>query len=361
MFITETVRGTHYEMGLEQGRLFRHVIQANVHTWVMRHAFLFSDAQMDAFVEESRRSDEALAPWVFKELQGIAEGSGVALPWIQRLHWRLWNKLPAPPPAGTACTAIGLIAADEGPVVGGTLDDPRDSYVLIRRIPRDGIPHLMIHWAGTVWGHNGVNEAGLAIASASVGWFEPKLPMPKEVYGLPGTTSRQLLETCATVSEGLAFLRRARTFGSLVLADASGAMSAVQTYGPCLAVEEPKDGMIFLTNHICMPALVAEGARHGCRPGITDYSRTRYEVLEKYRKQTGRSLAVMEELCRSHEGHPHSICNDGTVMASFAAPRKERGHMHIADRPPCRNPFMMYSISEKAEPVDGDSPRCAVL
>jgi hypothetical protein len=80
MFIAETVRGTHYEMGLEQGRLFRHVIQANVHTWVMKHANRMTEGEMDALVAGPRRSDEALAPWVFEELRGIAEGSGIDHP-----------------------------------------------------------------------------------------------------------------------------------------------------------------------------------------------------------------------------------------------------------------------------------------
>lgn len=54
-------------------------------------------------------------------------------------------------------------------IVGGTLDDPRQCYVLLRRIPRDGLPHVMVTWAGAGWGHSGVNAAGLGISQSSIG------------------------------------------------------------------------------------------------------------------------------------------------------------------------------------------------
>jgi hypothetical protein len=281
---------------------------------------------------------------MLSELNGVVHGSGVDFVWIERMQLRVWNRVPKQPLPEEGCTAIGMLTEDAGVVVGGTLDDPRQSYVLVRRIPDEGIPHVQVAWAGTTWGQNGTNAAGLCFASASLGAVEPPIEPPGGPYGLNGTVGRLILQECHSVAEAVALLERTGPTGSYVLGDASGALVGFQGLGPYQAFVEPEDGMVFCTNHVYLPELRAALAERGAQPVISDYSRTRFETLQRARADGARTLAAMEGLLRSHTGYPHSICNDGTVMASIAAPESQPEVFRIADRTPCRNKFAAYAI-----------------
>ena len=347
----ETVQGSHYDMGLQHGRAFRHVITGNVHAFALRHDFQGTDEELDQALEPERRGDETFAPWVFEELKGIAEGSGVPLPLITRMHLRVWNRVPRKElkPCGGGCTGIGLVAAECGAIVGGTLDDPRQSEVLIRRVPRDGIPHVQLTWAGVGWGHNGVNAAGLCIAESSLGSCTPALRYDDSKPRLRGSMGgRILLEQCADVPQAVALLKRMQPTDSLVIGDAQGNLIACQSQGGfCQAFQTPQETQAFLfnTNHIHMPELVAKVLAGGCVPKVTEYSMTRFAVLERARATMPRALETMRRLLQSHDGYPHSICNDGTVMACYALPQRKPGVLFLADSPPCRNEFIEHHVA----------------
>jgi hypothetical protein len=341
MFDCETLTGTHYEMGLQEGRIFRHLIRGNVHAYAMRHTFQGSDSELDAGLEQMRQIYQTLAPWVFEELRGIAEGSGVDYIWIERMHLRVWNLVPNKPLSPGGCTAIGMVTEEHGVVVGGTLDDPRQSYALVRRLPKEGIPHIQIIWPGTAFGQNGINFAGLGVATTSLGQCDPKLNVPLETLSLVSFIQRMLLETCRTASEAVALLKRVGCTGSFILGDADGNLIAAQSVGSLLVLEKPESNMVFYANHISIKELLEVLKTQGCQPVPTDYSRTRCEVLQRARKNLSPTLATMKALLRSHEGYPHSICNEGTVMASIAVTQSKTGKFYIADRPPCRNDFLL--------------------
>jgi predicted choloylglycine hydrolase len=348
----ETVRGSHYEMGVQHGRAYRHVIIGNVHTYALRHSFQGTDEELDTVLERPRRSHEQFAPWVFEELRGIADGSGIPLPHIIRMHLRVWNAVPRRElqPESSGCTGIGFISDEDGVIVGGTLDDPRQSEVLIRRVPSDGIAHIQVIWAGAGWGHNGVNAAGLFVAQSSTGSTIPVLPnndsQPRLLGSLAG---RILLETCEDVPHALEVLKHLQSSDNFVLGDAKGNLISRQSIGGLgFAVQHPADheNFVFNTNHVHMPELADMVYARGCVPKLTEYSVTRFATLQKARAAMPRTRATMEELLRSHRGYPHSICNDGTVTATYALPQKQPGVIFLADAPPCRNSFYSYAVND---------------
>jgi len=346
----ETVRGSHYEMGLQHGRAWRHVIHASVHAWALRHDFQGTDEAADKALEPVREGDRTFAPWVFDELRGIAEGSGVPPAWIERMHMRVWNRVPRTglPAREGGCTGIGMLAEGGAVLVGGTLDDPRQCYVLIRRVPARGIPHVMVQWAGAGWGHNGVNAAGLCIAESSLGGTTPELrcddPRPR-VRG--SMTGRILLETCEDAPQAIEALRRLRPTESIVLGDAKGSFASCQCFGwlgqACETASRERD-FLFNTNHIHAPELVESLAARGCMPKLTEYSITRFAVLERARAAMPRTAETMQALLRSHDGYPHSVCNDGTVTATYAQPQARPAALFVADCPPCRSEFVRYAV-----------------
>lgn len=341
----ETARGSPYEMGRQHGRLYRHVIHANVAEWSKRHSFQGSDEAIDAAIKPQRVLQEELCPWVFDELRGIADGSEVDYQWILRMHLRVWNAAPRTDYAAQyGCTAIGMITEDAGVAVGGTLDDPRSSYVLIRRIPKNGLAHVMTTWAGTAWGHNGTNEAGLGLAQASLGGIEGPAPSVSRKGLLQGMYGRIALETCATVAETLALADRFHAGGSDVLGDAGGNLVARQRMGGIQGTMRASDSanMVFCANHIYMTELTSALAECGAKPIVTEYSRGRFETLEQARERMPRTVGTMRTLLRSHSRYPHSICNAGTVNANFSLPCKEPGVLYFADKPVCQNEFTPY-------------------
>lgn len=346
----ETVRGTPYEMGLQHGRIFRHVIHANIAQFAMRHTFEGSDELLDETLAGQRAIQEEMCSWAFEELRGIAEGSGVDLPWIERMHMRIWNILPNQPYPGDAggCTIIGMKTPD-GVAVAGVLDDPRPSYVLLRRIPKDGIPNISTVWAGTCWGHNGCNEAGLSMAQASGGHFEgAKMPVP-DVQLRIEMVLRMMLQTCGTVPEALAVAKDRRQGCSLVLGDAKGNLVLHQEAAVAAVLDaDAADGMVYASNHMHLPAVVAHLAQHGIRSVLTDYTRCRFEVLEKARRTVPRTVAGLQGLLRSHDRFPHSICNNMSVWANLMLPQKEPGVFYLCDKPVCRSEFAAYPVHETA-------------
>lgn len=342
----DTISGSHYEMGKQFGYVHRHLIHGNVHQWPMCHTFQGSDTELDKGVEEFRRANEAIAPWAEDELQGIADGSGADVDWIRRMDLRVWNYVPRREFQLSGCTAIGMISEEEGVVIGGTLDDPREPYVLVRRIPADGIPHVMVAWAGTIWGQNGMNEAGLFMAVASLGVHPDYKDADPNPHPPTGTLTRLIIETCQNVPEALDLLCRSKSNGSWVLGDSSGNLAAIQIMGSINEIQHAADhdNMVFCTNHEFMPGLVEALAAHGCKPRLTDYSVTRFDVLASAREQMPRSSETMRNLLRSHEGFPHSICNDASAMAMMAVPQKYPDKCLYAERPPCRNEFQELPV-----------------
>ncbi len=348
----ETFSGTHYEMGVQHGRAFRHAVHATVAN-TLRHDFEESDAELDAGLSEVRASNLAFAPWLEEELRGIAEGSGVDYALIERLHLRVWNNVPRARRAAPACTSMGMRTADAGVIVGGNLDDPRTGYALVRRLPQNGLAHVMITWIGAAWGHNGMNAAGLSVAQSSLGGYQPEPPRPDTAVYLRGSLgTRLLLEHCRDVPAALDLLRKIRLESSYVLGDAAGNLVACQCLGgfePVVQEADAHGGMVFSTNHIHMPELLERLAQAGCQPDIAEHSAVRFAAVARARDQLPRTLAAFQSILRSHDGYPHSVCRDATAFSTFCLPQRMPTVFNLADRPPCRNAFYEYPIRTAVE------------
>jgi hypothetical protein len=346
MFDPVTVTGTPYEMGFQHGRAFRHVIRGNVHVYSMRHTFQGADEELNTGLADIRQAEQTHAPWVFDELRGIADGSGVEYAWIERMHLQVWGLVPKKSyTPGHGCTSIGMRAEEFGLIVGGTLDDPRQCEVLIRRLPRDGIPHIQVSWAGAAWGHNGMNAAGLSVASSSAGDVRPKPDSVNELCSI----SRVILQTCQRAGEALEVLKRMRTRNSFVVGDAAGQLLAFQGIGAFQAHEVVTGDLVFFTNHAVMPALKEALHAGGHEIHVEESSVARYETLTRAAAILPRTLETVKALLRSHDAFPRSICNDGTVMASVAMPQSKKPCLLVADKPPCRNEFISYVVNDDGQ------------
>lgn len=348
--LVETVNGDHYQMGFEEGRAFRHIIHALVHCF-RRHSFdpVEKTHELEPQLRLMRDAEEALCPWVFEEMKGVAAGAEMDLLWVRRIHYRIWNYVPeVKPEPPSACTAVGMLSAKDGVVVGGNLDDPRFMYYLIRRRPERGIPHLMAAWPGAGWGHNGMNAEGLCVAQASLGSYSRRLVDEGAPRLLASMLTRLILQSCGTVPEALDLLRRVKGESNLVIGDKHGNLVSCQcVYGLEPVVQHPAEcgGMVFSTNHVHMAELVQTMKDKNIEIAVPEQSALRFSAAAELRASTAdRSLAQMKALLRSHKHYPHSICRDESALSMVCAPEQEPGAVYFADRPPCATEYQRYDI-----------------
>ena len=350
MFILETHTGDAYERGLDHGRTFRHLIHAHVHVRVVRQPFQATEQQYEQVVAPRRRVIEQHAPDIFDELRGIAEGSGVEYRWIERLHFHTWDKYPRVMIPHDACTGVGLMTTDKGAVVGGTMDaDARAGVALTRHRPKGARAFIQMQWVGSAWGHNGVNETGLAITQQSLKGFDPPIDCDPAADSLTLPTGRHLLMHCDGVCDALAWLEKWPNRQSLILGDKTGAVVAATCWGNVFAQPIDATNMVWNCNQVHYPQAVEWGRQQGSKVATSRYSRTRQEYLSRQAQEAkGRfTYDDMVQMVRSTEGHPCSVCNDETIMATIAPVQAEPGVIYVADRPPSRNEFVRYSLWEE--------------
>lgn len=357
--LIETVSGSPYEMGFQQGKIFKHVIKGDVHQWAMRHSFQGSDEYLKKSKEVSRKLNLNMAPWIEEEIKGLADGSGVDAEWLHLLNLRIWEtpnlpyeqskgltKLPQIDSSG--CTAFGMITKEDGVVIGGNLDDQRHPYALIRRLPRNGLAHITVARAGGIWNQNGMNEAGLFMAADGMGKHPDFIDTNPEPLPPNGTIKRLVLQTCRNVNEAVELIIKSRTSHNFVLGDASGNLAAVQVMGSLHDVQYAKDyeNMVFCTNHAFMPGIVKPLLAQKCEPYVAEKSKVRFDVLTNARKKLPRNFETLRTMLTSHEGHPNSICNNLSAFSLMARPQKDKNTVYAADMPPCRNEYGEFNIKE---------------
>jgi len=353
----ETVSGTPYEMGLQQGKIFKHVIKADLHQSAMRHHFQGSDEYLRKSKEVSRNLNKEIAPWIEEEMLGVSEGSGIDVEWLHLLNLRIWEtpnltydkNSDTPKPSiidSSGCTAFGMITKEDGVVIGGNLDDQRYPYALIRRIPKVGLAHVTVARVGGIWNQNGMNEAGLFMAADGMGKHPDFIDSDPAPLPANGTIKRLILQTCHTVDEAIELIRKSRTSHNFVLGDAQGNLAAVQVMVSLFDVQYAKDyeDMVFCTNHAFMQGIVGPLRSQNCEPFVAEKSKVRFEVLEKKKKKFPRNFVTLQKVLTSHDGHPNSICNNLTVFSLMAKPQKDKSFLYAADAPPCRNSYGKFSI-----------------
>jgi len=347
MFIMETHAGDAYERGLDHGRTFRHLIHAHVHVRVIRQPFQATEQQYEQVVAPQRQVIEKHLPELFDELRGIAEGSEVEYRWIERLQFHTWHTYPRVMIPHDACTGIGLMTTDKGTVIGGALDaDARAGVALTRHQPKGARSFIQMQWIGAAWGHNGVNEAGLAVTQQSLKGFKPPINYDCAADALTLPTARQLLMHCDTVFDALAWLEKWPNKQSLILGDKAGTVVAASCWGRVFAQFIDDTHMVWNCNQVHYPQPIEWGRQQGSVAATNRYSRTRQEYLFGQVQEAKGQFTYndMVRMMRSTEGHPYSVCNDETVMATIAPVQDEPGVIYVADRPPSRNEFMRYSL-----------------
>lgn len=237
-------KGKHHEMGYRYGALLKkHHVDLT--------PMLTADKERLAMGKASLELCADIYPEIVAEIEGMAKGLEVD-----------------PLAFGTFLITAGAYAFDVGCTTfayrtGEAVHFVRnhDMFVNLKKTtesalytPENGYAFLG-HGDGLIGKEDGLNAHGLAVGMTFVA---PKAVAPGLNFLM---MVRMLLEKCRTVDEALDLLARMPTMTShtLVLADPTGALAAVEMAPGRMAVRTPEEGADFIvaTNHFVDPEMVA--------------------------------------------------------------------------------------------------------
>lgn len=231
---TETLKGTHYEIGNQIGKKMRG------HGWGLPKYVKERNIQ---FALETERRVRSVISGLLEEVDGIADGGGYPRNIILTLALTLGRT-----PGCTALTAVSKHEEGDKTIFARNYDCSPGikEFILYRTYPDDGLSHIGCCWDLLVGREDGINEAGLAIAVNGVhGVYNDK----------PGVWDhipvRAVLDNCENTRAAVNLLRRiphlfAKNF---LVADANGDIAIVEAAQQNVAVLHPKNEFGVITNH----------------------------------------------------------------------------------------------------------------
>jgi isopenicillin-N N-acyltransferase-like protein len=346
-------QGTWGEMGQQVGTMFAPLIARHVDAW-MRHVTRETGAGREAILAAAGRFRAPIqehAPFLWEELEGMAQGSGIPIGELLMLQARaevLRANRPskATAPATPECTTFavgGRRTAGGGVLFGQNVDlvpFVEEFGVIVRQYPRDAPATLLYTTAGLL-GHNGLNEAGVGICANFVddptGWGD----------GLP----RYLLSRLALREDGAeaalkaALLPPRAASRNLLIADEGGTFVDAECLRDRVGLIRGADDMLVHANHLEAPELAGLDT-----PTENSCARRRrlHELIEGAAAPL--DVADIRGFYRDHANAPHGLCahpfegrNVQTVVSVIGdlAARE----LHAARGNPCRAPYATYTLA----------------
>lgn len=196
------VAGAPYDMGLALGRAGRdavHDVLRPLDYW----AAVTSDRYDDA-VARMASSTKARFPWIYQELQGLADGLG--LPFMQVMAWNCRGDLMSNVPDG--CTTVQF--PGDVPVIAHNEDglpEFRGHAFVIDAAPQDAPEFVAVCYPGSIPGHTvAMTGAGLVQTVNNLRLRDVRPQIPRMVVG------RAVL-ACSSVGAALDMLARENQCG----------------------------------------------------------------------------------------------------------------------------------------------------
>lgn len=236
------------------------------------------------FIDGQREFTRHAYPAILEEIQGLADGFGLAeAELFDYLHCSSAGDMAALPdhdPDG--CTSFA-VTAGQGAILAKNRDY-RPEHVAIQRVMRHADPAwngreiLVLGSLGSPGNFSsGINSDGLAVSDTASRTADMGVGFHR--YFL----LTWLLVHCATVDDALAAIRRTTHTGSglLILADSTGAVAAVELGHRRIGFEHLSSGRIGRTNHFVSPAMRDANLRLADTAASRDNSARRWTALRR--------------------------------------------------------------------------------
>ncbi|MEJ1161923.1 C45 family peptidase [Prosthecomicrobium sp. N25] len=272
------------------------------------------------------------------ELDGVAAGLGIA---PERLFALLHLSILSHAFECDGCTAWARPRPEGGAILvkNRDLSGPHRHFQAVFRHRDPTAPGGVVLNVGTIGApgvySSGINGAGLALADTAI-------PAPRHQIGwLRYLLMTRILFTCRTVSEAIDLIGSLRHAGggSLILADASGAVASVELLaeGPRIDRSEPA----FRTNHFLAEPLRATEARVSAAAFTSTTGRL---ANLRSRFDSGLGLGTPESIQAAMASHgPAGFCRhgegDGAHTVSCALYTTADRRLRVARGNPCIAPW----------------------
>jgi isopenicillin-N N-acyltransferase-like protein len=287
------------------------------------------------------------APFLWEELEGMAQGSGLPVSRLLVLQARAEvmraNKAAVPALECTTFALTGRRTTGEVTLFGQNVDlvpFVEEFGVIVRQYPT-GAPAALLYTTAGLLGHNGLNEAGVGVCANFIddpgGWGE----------GLP----RYLLSRLALRAESAEMARdvalappRAAS-RNLLIADDRGVLLDVEALRREAAVLRAGDGLLVHANHLEAPEF--QGYEKA-----SDNSLARRGRLEQLLDDAKAPLTIgdIQGFYRDHANAPHSLCAHpfpGRNLQTVVSVIGDLTHreLHATKGAPCQAPYATYTLA----------------
>ncbi len=370
--------GSHYAVGMEQGRLAKQAIHA---AWEV-----FSNSQ---HLEMNRKARFALKglylihcqqkaenflkkmvknalPEQHERIRGIAAGAELADKIIYLLHGMEMELMPK---ASSYALGSGIVIGikPEGtttgePVLMKNFDYSlpfREMFLVRRTNPVAGCQTLDLALAFSCGTYAGINEHGLSVMYT---FAYPTDSISIRTVPL-SCVLQEVLETCYTTEEAVKLIGSyARDSGAnILILDSSGDMRVVETSRTSLTQRTTENSFILATNHYISPEMTGKQVPLGSRwedkalprlrgKSIYKSSLERYSRAEKLLSRSKIDPDCVEEILLDHgdgRAGDDTICRHGPVFSTMASViiYPLRRTIRIALGKPCEGKFEEFTMS----------------
>jgi len=313
------LQGTAYERGVIQGQALRGEIRRRVRERLHQLAHSKQAVDLRSLVPGAKK---ALPPEVWDEIQGIADGSGVALE--NALLLNLWTPEEAAAPGDSPAEDRGerfLLAFPESPSDTMTLalrNESLGTEGLILKISEtpSGAVYALLGAPGEAGGWVGINQAGLAVAGSAA----PTLD--RRTWGTPASALVGMALSRATTADQaaseLAQARRGGGGGIILVEGRSGRTLLMEFTAHRHVLEAPPDHTILWAGQFQDPWL---GELALPSPGTEEQRRW----LEANRGWLSREKALDWLAEQTHRRGGLSVLLDTTTSELWVATSTEGG------------------------------------
>lgn len=354
--ITLTLSGGPYERGRQHADADPALRAAALNWMTLRHGRLtklLADAELLAYAKALHAHALTAAPDLMEELRGIAEGFGMA-PFDLFCGWYA----PVLGDAKTAregCTAVAVgrrgrtNVAKNRDVPG---EQQRIQTVFRMHDPawRGGDILSVCSLGSTPAASSGINAAGLCVTDTAISTKDLGVGLSRYLV------MQKLLQECRDAAEAVTLLRRLKHAGggSLVIADARGAVAAIELGHRVSHYEEARGGTVTRTNHFIGKSTERANLVAADSPaGINSRARlaTVHRLLDS---RHGHPLAGEIAATLSSHEPPHPLCRHGYGVdqpktISLAMYDVDARTLTISDGCPCSSPSLTYRLEKNLQ------------
>jgi predicted choloylglycine hydrolase len=307
--------GTHYDMGIQQGKANRELLQRGLEQIPKLEAVKDMKPRMlptTLFLSLAKRRAVQLLendimkyyPEQAKRLRGISEGAGISMKWtyfIQAMEFMVPFFGPSDYSL-QACTAMGFSpsrSTTRETVVAKNFDYPNEfaTYQLTCESKPDKRYKTLGCTIASLPGMlDGMNEHGLTVTYNLA--FTTDTP---ENHAPLSIALQEMLETCKTTEQAVKFITEAKRGGHdalLLLADSTGNMKAVEITSNHAETREPVNGQIINTNHYQTAEMQKQEIPHNAMVVVRG---NRFRLHESSEHRLARARELLQETTEVNE------------------------------------------------------------